>query len=252
MKPLKKGASCIVAFSLLMAATAAADVEIVVGDKLFNDFSIHHEVTAEGSLPAGIDLNVIGHDFGGNSHGLLFDTYYYAHFNETITSWINYTVSVLPESDQLITASSFDITDHYVGALSTVDVQTRIFDAPGGNLLAELNTSDRVTFDSAALDWNTKQVYVENKLMFDGNIGGAGLHQFYQAYDQIPEPASMGMLGAGSIFALILRNRKRRNKQLINSSNEFEAIQFAGSDFDEGLNHAYVYTGRSSRKPSIF
>ncbi len=245
MKHLK-GFLSLVVVGVLVAHTAKAEIaSIVVGDKLFSDFSIHHCST----LPGELQIN--GGQTENGSIGLFFDAPYHVGPHQTQSSWISYTVSVLPDyDDQFISASTLEMTEFWA-ASSSAQISSKVYDN-GGNLLADLyvaNNSEKLAFQEFST--GVKQVRVESIVTVQGFNDVAHLYGFNQTFDQIPEPASMGLIGAGSIFSIILRNKTRKRNRK-NSKQEFEPVKSNDLDLFEDGKLAYVYAGRKHKKPAIF
>jgi hypothetical protein len=85
------------------------------------------------------------------------------------------------------------------------------------------------------------------------HVQSIGCGEYSESFvNTIPEPASMGMLCAGSIFSIILRNKNRRRNRK-NSKQGFESLnEECDLDFFQNSKLAYVYAGRKRLKPPIF
>ena len=166
---------------------------------------------------------------------------------------ISYTVTVLPEyEDWAITASALGLNEFVTGNGSEVSISSKVTDTDTGGQ-EKLNVSGTQTSDYAEFCHTVKQVRVETLITLNGCDSSVEMGEFYQSFAQIPEPASMGMLGAGSIFSLVLRKKNRKRRP---GSHEFDSAVLAGDDadmdlFEEG-SLGYVYTGRERLKHPIF
>ena len=102
-----------------------------------------------------------------------------------------------------------------------------------------------------------KEIWVRKDITLLG--GGAGeyelthLSEFTQTFAQIPEPASMGMLGSGIIVAMLRRSKSRKWRKTV-KMDDFGAIDSmiladAGvEDYVNPLGTVYAYAGREMKQ----
>ena len=74
-----KGVLGIAVIGLIAAQTARAElVSIVIGDKMFSDFSFEHCVYNGATAPTAGEMRVSGSEMGNNTIGLYFNAPWYA------------------------------------------------------------------------------------------------------------------------------------------------------------------------------
>lgn len=190
---------------------------LVVGDKLFSDFILDNIITEGGVIAPTADTLFVqgGMDDGTGYYGLKFMLAWDVGSGQMINANIDYKVSVLPTNESLYIDGAWSILT-LTGATGTglVSVVEAIYDAPlpFGYLLANLSTAWQVgsTYDDIREFANfaqVKQVWVNNGISVTGGLDGtAKLNEVFQMYTQIPEPATILLLGLGAL-ALV---RKRR------------------------------------------
>lgn len=226
MKNPKFIISCLVSVMLVTAASATwvpitdevllssllvQGSSLIFGDKEISEFS--------GSAP---DLNAIKVQGGKNSitgdYGLKFTCSLIAAPNETINATLRFKVSVLPGYDERIKDVQLCLTGVSVNGSGIVAIGEEVWDrpfyTPGTVPIALLNCSK---WKDSPLDYlvdhaefaPVKEIWIYSKdISIKGGINGsAHLSEFYQYYSQIPEPATLVLLGLG---ALSLLRRKRK------------------------------------------
>lgn len=233
MKKLAVLSACIVAIALVSPANAVwvpltgapipiSDLpggQLVVGDKVFSDFEVVGIAEGGALTPhAGTVLVQGGQDQGGTEdYGLRFVLNWDVGSNQSVNANINFNASILPGYD------CWFIEDVYMllsiaGATGTgvVGATETVWDAPPpmATWLATLSTSWQVgatgadLSDSAVFD-PIKQIHIRKGITITGGTNGtAKLNEVFQLYSQIPEPATVCLLGLGAV--VLLRSRKRQ------------------------------------------
>jgi len=187
-----------------------------VGDKVVSDIDVFG-FSAGGALAPDYDKVFVqgGQDSDTGDYGLRFLLSFNAGSNQVINANLHYKVSVLPEyEDQYI----HDVRLMLLGVSATgngiVSVGETIMDQPFGNVLSSLSSSKQEYDGGAKLISSseftpTKDIWIYSKdISVTGNTNGtAHLSEFYQFYSQVPEPATICLLGLGAI-AVFGRKRK--------------------------------------------
>lgn len=190
---------------------------LVVGDKLFSEFEVTGIAEGGALTPNADSVHVQGgiEDDTGQ-YGLRFRLNCDVGSEQSINAGINYVVSILDGHDQLFIDGA-NMVLSVAGATGTgvVSATETIWDGPmtTSNWLATLNTSWQVGDSDLNLrDYasftQTKQIWARNGITITGGDNGtAKLNEMFQMYNQIPEPATVILLGLGS-FSLF-KTRKR-------------------------------------------
>ncbi len=243
MKSSKVILSCLI--SVLLAATASADWEsltaevplsslqsgefLLFGDKMVSEFSLSGTVSSYGGAPLPLppDPNAMKVQGGRNSithdYGLKFNFSWNVISNQTVNATLSFKMSIqsMPEYDaNFIKDVWLDITGVSANGTGVVNVGEEVWDVPfyipGTFPIASLSCSKWQGSNPAYLvDYAEftplKEIWIRSKAVsISGNTdGSAQLAEFYQFYSQtqIPEPATMVLLGFGG---LALCRRKRR------------------------------------------
>jgi hypothetical protein len=194
-----------------------------VGDKLFSGF----EVTgiASGGPPTPSEVTVMvqgGQNDATGDYGLRIRLAWNAGSDDLINAGLNYKVSILPGYDPyFITDATLWLATASAAGTGLVQASENIYDADfmGNSLLAlgasaEDNDYGAFLMDSGDLMLHGrlaefKEIWVRTGVTVQGGSNGsAGLHEVFMLYSQVPEPATILMLGLGSLA--LLRIRKKR------------------------------------------
>lgn len=190
---------------------------LVVGDKLFSEFNLDQIITTGGVIAPTADTLFVqgGKDDATGYIGLKFMLAWDVGSGQMINANIDYKVSILSTHELMYIDGAWSILT-LTGATGTglVSVSEVLYDGPlpFGALLANLSTAWQVgsTYDDIREFANfaqIKQVWVNNGISVTGGLSGtAKLNEVFQMYTQIPEPATILLLGLGAL-ALV---RKRR------------------------------------------
>jgi len=190
---------------------------LVVGDKLFSEFEVTG-IAEGGALTPNADSVLVqgGIEDVTGQYGLRFRLNWDVGSEQSINAGINFVVSILDDHDQWF-IDGVDMILSVAGATGTgvVAATETIWDGPmtSSNWLATLNTSWQVGDSGLNLrDYanfaQTKQIWVRKGITITGGDNGtAKLNEMFQMYNQIPEPATMILLGLGSLTLLRIRKR---------------------------------------------
>jgi len=189
---------------------------LAFGDLIIADFEVFG-FGSGGAIDPSADTVFIqgGRDDVSGDYGLRFLLSWQAGSDQIITvPSLNFTVSVVPDA-----FSIEDVSLYLLGAFTTgtgvVNGGETVWDGqfPGGSLLgSSLSTSkqegDGDAFISAYTEFDPlNMIYVRKSFSVTGGTNGTGyLSETFQFYGQIPEPATILLLGLGSLALL----RKRR------------------------------------------
>ena len=190
---------------------------LVVGDKVFSDFQLDQVITTGGVIAPTADTLFVqgGMDDSTGYYGLKFILAWDVGSDQMINANIDYKVSILPGYDSYFIDGAWAILSLATASgTGLVNVGEMIYDGPlpFGGVLACLSTSCQIggTYDDLKAFANfaqVKQVWVNNGISVTGGLSGtAKLNEVFQMYTQIPEPATILLLGLGSLA--LLRKRK--------------------------------------------
>jgi len=194
---------------------------LIVGDKEFSEFDIFGISTAGGVIPPNADTLFVqgGWDDATGNYGLRFLLAWQAYSGEIINATLGFKVAIRPGYDAYFIK---DVWLYLTGVSATdtggVSVGETVWDAPfpEGNIIASLSCSKQEDDDGANL-WDSaefaplKEIWIRSKdISLTGGSGPGGnahLSEMYQFYSQIPEPATLVLLGMGGVW--IFNRRKR-------------------------------------------
>lgn len=241
-----------------------------VGDKVFCNFSIVNYTDGALAVAPGADsIQVTGVYIDGH-YGIRFNAPWIAGEGAVVNSTISFQVAVAPSSEMYISGNGFALTASNVGSegglISAVET---VWDAEPGSLVAN-RLSSLGLFDSA--DPSNQKLTDHQDFYVDGELaqlkyiwvkkditligGGVGefapthLSEFTQTFSQVPEPASMGMLGSGVIVALLRRSRSRGRRNTVVKMDDLGAIDsaiLAGVGVNP-IETCFAYAGRTDKK----
>ena len=225
--------SCLI--SIVVASTASAAWEpitdkiplsslpggsLVVGDKEFSGFNLD-VITVDGGaiIPDPNMMTVQGvQDVATGDYGLRFNDFSWSVVsNQTITVDLSFKVSIRAGyDDYFIKDVWLYLTAAGATGTGAVSAGENVWDAfPGGNVIASLSCSKQYGDGGAYLsDYAEfaplKEIWVQTKYISvsGGTSGSAHFSEFFQFYSQIPEPATLILLGTAGLWIF---TRKRRS-----------------------------------------
>lgn len=202
---------------------------LIVGDKHFFEFDLLGSATGGAIAP---DMNSVfiqgGMDDVTGDYGLRFLLALNTASGQSANATLSFTVAipgnmklVLPGQDYLFKNVSMVLTGISATGTGVVNVSETVFDAPTptGQILAQLICykqegsavlKDYAEFDPATMIWVHKKISVSGGT---GPSSAAHISEFFQFYSQIPEPATIALLGLGAL-ALLPRHEHKKVKIL--------------------------------------
>jgi len=157
-----------------------------------------------------------GWDTSSGDYGLRFNFSWVAGSYQTVNVTLSFKVSILPEyDDRFIKDVSMYLTGAGTTGTGVVSVVENVWDGPfpGGNDIASLSCSadaNSVVLVSYGDFDPVKEIWIYSKdISITGGTGPGGaahLSEFFQFYSQIPEPATITLLGLAG--AIVLRRRR--------------------------------------------
>jgi len=229
MKSSRVILSCLISIVLATAASAAwvpltgnpvpisslQGGSLVFGDKELSEIELFGIGTGGAIAPDACSVFVQGGwDNATGDYGLQFLLSWNAFSGQTVSANFNFKISVLDAN------SIKDVSLYLTGVSATgtggINIGETVWDAPfpEGNVIASLSCSKQANDGGAYLvDYAdfapVKEIWIHSKdvSITGGTNGAAHLSEFYQFYSQIPEPATVCLLGLG---VLGLVGRKKR------------------------------------------
>jgi hypothetical protein len=223
MKNSKVILSCLI--SIILATAASADWVpgpdnpvplkdlpggyLIVGDKMFSNFTLSGFGTGGAVDPDFSRMTVQGGtDSGTGDYGLKFDMFSWsAASGQTVNVNLSFKVSILPEyEDYFIKDVWLYLTGVGAGGTGVVSAGENVWDSfPGGNKIASLYSwcdADNANLSDYAEFAPLKEIYIQTKhITITGGTNGSGyLGEFFQFYSQVPEPATLVLLGTAGIW----------------------------------------------------
>jgi hypothetical protein len=232
MKNPKIILSCLISVMLATSASATwksltgnpvpisslPDRTLIFGDKKISEIDVFGFGTGGVIAPnddsifvqGGYDYNDVTEEMG--DYGLRFLLSWGAIFNQTVNADISFKISVLPGYDANYIK---DVSMYLTGVSATgsggVFVGETVWDAPfpGGNIIASLSCAKQANDGGAYLvDYaefaHRKEIWIRSKdILISGGtseIGTAHLSEVYQFYSQVPEPATLVLLGTAGVW----------------------------------------------------
>lgn len=168
-------------------------------------------------VQGGYSYNDVTGEMG--DYGLRFVLLWGAVSNQAIDADISFKISVLPGYDaNYIKDVSLYLTGVSANGSGGVIVGETVWNAPfpGGNVIASLSCSKQANDGGAYLVDHAefvplKEIWIRSKDIFisggTGTNGSAHLSEIYQFYSQIPEPATLVLLGTAGIWIFTRKKR---------------------------------------------
>lgn len=232
MKNSKIILSCLISIMFAAAASAAwvpltnmvtlsslQGESLIFGDKEISEFDMFG-FSDGGALDPNPDKMFVqgGKNSITGDYGLKFNLSWSAISSQTVNATLSFKVSVLPGYDHYIKDVEMVITGSSVTGTGGVSIGETVWDAApfsGGNVIASLSCSKQygdggVYLVDHAEFAPVKEIWIWSKeISVTGGTSGSGLAhlgEFYQFYSQVPEPATICLLGLGTLS--LLRKRK--------------------------------------------
>jgi len=234
MKNSKIILSCLISVVLATAASAAwvpltgdpvsisslPGGSLVFGDKELSEIELFSIGTGGAIAP---DANSVfvqgGRDDATGNYGLRFLFSWNAGSNQTSNATLNFKVSILPGyDDYFIDDVTLAITGVSTNGTGVVSIGEEVWDVPfytpGSFPIASLSCSkwkgsplaylvDHAEFAPVKKIW----IYSKDISITGGTNGLAHLSEFFQFYSQIPEPATIVLLGTAGIWIFTRKKR---------------------------------------------
>jgi len=232
MKSSRVILSCLISIVLTSAASAAwisltdpvplSSLEggsLTFDDKEFSGFDLISYSSGGAITPNFDETSVqVVQDVATDDYGLRFVMFSWAAGSgQTVNVDLSFKVSILPDYDDYYIK---DVWMYLTGASATgtgvVNAAENVWDAfPGGNIVASLSCSKQYDDGGVYLSDHAefaplKEIWIQTKdiSITGGTDGAAHLSEVFQFYSQIPEPATLVLLGAGGVWIL---SRKKRS-----------------------------------------
>ena len=225
MKNPKIILSCLISIMLATSASAAwvpltgnpvpisslPDGSLIFGDKMLSEVYVFGSGTGGAIAPDANSMFVQGgQDSITGNYGLWFLLSWNAFSGQTINATLNFKISILPGYDNyFIKDVGMDITGSSATGTGGVNVGETVWDAPfpGGNVIASLSCSKQANDGGAYLvDYAEfaplKEIWIFSKdiSITGGTNGSAHLSGLFQFYSQVPEPATIVLLGTAGLW----------------------------------------------------
>ncbi len=232
MKNSKIILSCLISIMLATSALAAwvpltgnpvpisslPDRTLIFGDKMLSEIDVFGFGVGGAIAPTADSLYVQGgQDSITGNYGLWFLLSWDAGSGQIINATLNFKISILPGYDNyFIKDVVMDITGSSATGTGGVYVGETVWDAPfpGGNIIASLSCSKQANDGGADLvDYAeftpVKEIWIFSKdiSITGGTNGSAHLSGLFQFYSQIPEPATLVLLGTAGIWIFTRKKR---------------------------------------------
>ncbi len=197
---------------------------LTVGDKEFSWFNLDVDKVEGGAILPDPNLmtvqgvrNVATEDYGLRFNG--FDWSVIS--NQLISVNLSFKVSIPPGYDEYIKDVWLDLTGAGATGTGLVSAGENIYDIyPGGDVIASLSCSKQYGDGGAYLGDHAefeplKEIYIQTKYISvsGGTNGSAHFSEFFQFYSQVPEPATLVLLGPAGLW--IFTRKKTGFKKLL-------------------------------------
>jgi hypothetical protein len=181
----------------------------IFGDKEFSEIELFGIGTGGAIIPDANSTFVQGgQDDATGNYGLRFLLSWNTFSGQTVNANLNFKISVLPGHDEYIKDVVLDITGASATGTGGINAGEIVRDAPypAGKVIASLSCSEQYGDGGAYLvDYANftplKAIWIRSKdvSITGGTNGSAHLSEFYQYYSQVPEPATICLLGLGAL-----------------------------------------------------
>ena len=205
-----------------VAVSSISGSGLEVGDKIFSDFDISPAAFG-GAIAPGADSLLVrgGQNDETGDYGLQFRLLWIVGSEQIINTNIDFKVSIATGYDLLyMDGAALFLMNAGATGTGSVSANEIIYDSSFmGNALAALDTSrefgdggsdliNQSQFELFGVPAQKKEIWVETSIIISGGTTGtAQLTEVFMLYSQVPEPATILLLGLGSLA--LLRRRKR-------------------------------------------
>jgi hypothetical protein len=231
MKNSKIILSCLISVMLVTSASAAwvplpgthpvlvsslPDRTLIFGDKMLSEIDVVG-TSRGGALAPDADSIYVqgGYDDVTGNYGLWFLPLWGAFSGQTVDATLNFKISILPGYDNYFIT---DVEMYITGASATGDGGVGIGEIvrtappPEGSEIAFLTCSvheSKVKLYDYGEFAPRKEIWIWSKDIFisGGEDGEAHLSGFLQLYSQVPEPATIVLLGTAGLWAFTRKKR---------------------------------------------
>ena len=190
---------------------------IKIGDKTFTEWRVTSTAQGNGLAPQAGAISVTAVQIGGD-YGMRFNGPWSAATGDLADTTIGFRVTADNPwliSDNTLTATAIGADKGGMASISenvfSAD-PTKTFSTPVANEYAYyINDANFKTIDHKVFVQALKDAWVVKDIIANGSIAvGATAHisEFYQTFSQVPEPATMSLLIAGT-FVLVARRRHK-------------------------------------------
>lgn len=196
-----------------VSISSLQDGSLIFGDKMLSEIYLFGTSTGGAIKPDTDSLYVQGgyDDVTGN-YGLWFLLSWNAFSGQTINATLNFNISVLPRP-RMEDCFIKDVEMYITGASATgsggVNIGEAVWDAPfpeGENialLSCSVQESGAKLYDHKEFD-PVKEIWIFSKdISVTGGYNGSGhLSGLFQFYSQVPEPATLMLLGTAGVWII--------------------------------------------------
>jgi len=196
---------------------------LLVGDKIFSDFSLTGIASSGGAIPPSPSTVAIegGQETSTGDYGIRILLAMNAAANQTANSTLAFKVAVQAGAGFKIKDVAMVMSGASATGTGIVQGSETVFSGPSifDPIIANLSTSkqanstldqlsDSVTFSPVDAVWVRKDISVTG-----GTAGAAHLSEVFQTFSQqaVPEPSSVAMIGTGVALGGIFVMKRRRN-----------------------------------------
>ncbi len=204
---------------------------IQVGDKLFSDWRVTDTESQGAIAPNASEIVVTGVQIGGD-YGLRFNSGWSAPAGQLADSTIKFKVSIVEPwlsegwviKDNALWIAAYGVSNNTDAGAVSVSENVYAFDPDLGHTTPIANKFVYYKDDNDNLLYDEKdfvdasgapvaltEIWVIKDVIAYGGVGTVGvahISEFFQTFSQVPEPATLALLGLGGIGVLFRRRRR--------------------------------------------